>query len=55
MREIFQFYYVNRMAEKDALEESMATCRFAQRVAMVSNVVRVNEEVDPQVTSNSLI
>jgi len=36
-------------SEKDALEESMATCRFAQRVAMVSNEVRVNEEVDPHV------
>ncbi len=28
------------------IEESIATCRFAQRVAMISNKVQVNEEVD---------
>ena len=31
----------------DFLDESISTCRFAQRVAMVSNVVSVNEEADP--------
>lgn len=29
------------------LDESISTCRFAQRVAMVTNELRVNEEVDP--------
>lgn len=29
------------------MEESMSTCRFAQRVAMVSNALQANEEVDP--------
>ena len=33
--------------EKDHLDESISTCRFAQRIAMVSNVVGINEEVDP--------
>jgi kinesin family member 6/9 len=31
----------------DFLDESISTCRFAQRVAMVSNVVTVNEDTDP--------
>ena len=30
------------------VEESIATCRFAQRVAIISNRVAVNEEVDTQ-------
>jgi kinesin family protein 6/9 len=30
------------------VEESIATCRFAQRVAMISNRIAVNEEVDTQ-------
>ena len=29
------------------LDESMSTCRFAQRVAMVANRMEINEEVDP--------
>jgi len=33
---------------KDHTDESMSTCRFAQRVACISNAVKVNEEVDPQ-------
>ena len=36
------------------LEESLSTCRFAQRVACVSNAVRVNEEVDPQLVITRL-
>lgn len=31
----------------EQLDESISTCRFAQRVAMVSNQVVVNEELDP--------
>ena len=31
------------------LDESISTCRFAQGVAMISNKVQVNEDVDPQV------
>ncbi|KAJ3362418.1 Kinesin- protein 6 [Allomyces javanicus] len=34
--------------EEHLLEESISTCRFAQRVALISNRVSVNEEVDPQ-------
>ena len=30
------------------LGECISTCRFAQRVAMISNVVMVNEELDPK-------
>ena len=31
----------------DQLDETISTCRFAQRVAMISNKVSVNEEQDP--------
>lgn len=31
----------------DQLDESISTCRFAQRVAMVANNAQVNEELDP--------
>lgn len=29
-------------------QESISTCRFAQRVAMIRNDVMVNEELDPK-------
>ncbi|KAG2496239.1 hypothetical protein HYH03_005837 [Edaphochlamys debaryana] len=31
----------------DQMDESISTCRFAQRVAMVRNTVMLNEELDP--------
>ena len=34
-------------AEKEQTDESISTCRFAQRVALVKNEAVVNEEVDP--------
>ena len=34
-------------AEKAQTEESISTCRFAQRVALVQNEAVINEEVDP--------
>ena len=34
-------------SEQQQIDESISTCRFAERVAMVRNVVAVNEEVDP--------
>lgn len=33
-------------AEKIDIDESLSTCRFAQRVALIKNEYRVNEEVD---------
>ena len=36
------------------LDESISTCRFAQRVAMISNVVMVNEELDPKLVISRL-
>uniref|UniRef100_A0A383VGS4 Kinesin-like protein n=1 Tax=Tetradesmus obliquus TaxID=3088 RepID=A0A383VGS4_TETOB len=33
--------------EAEHMEESISTCRFAQRVALIKNEVSVNEEVDP--------
>jgi kinesin family protein 6/9 len=37
------------LAVEDILiEESISTCRFAQRVALISNSVSLNEEMDPQ-------
>ncbi|KAL8592600.1 hypothetical protein ACOMHN_026530 [Nucella lapillus] len=34
--------------EKSNLDESISTCRFAQRVAMIKNDVLLNEELDPK-------
>ncbi|KAJ3025970.1 UNVERIFIED_CONTAM: Kinesin- protein 6 [Siphonaria sp. JEL0065] len=34
--------------EDELIEESISTCRFAQRVALISNVAKLNEEVDPK-------
>ena len=34
--------------EELALDESVSTCRFAQRVALISNRLELNEEVDPK-------
>ena len=34
--------------EKKNISESLATCRFAQRVAMIKNEAVLNEELDPQ-------
>jgi len=34
-------------AEDNCVEESMSTCRFAQRVASIKNNASVNEELDP--------
>eukprot|EP00051_Salpingoeca_urceolata_P019212 m.277772 g.277772 ORF g.277772 m.277772 type:complete len:776 (+) comp19376_c0_seq1:294-2621(+) len=34
--------------EKKSLDESISTCRFAQRVALVKNDARLNEETDPK-------
>ncbi|KAI8807854.1 kinesin-like protein KIF6-like protein [Cladochytrium replicatum] len=33
--------------EDELIDESLSTCRFAQRVALISNNVFVNEEMDP--------
>jgi kinesin family member 6/9 len=35
--------------EASNIEETVSTCRFAQRVALIKNQVTVNEEIDPQV------
>lgn len=40
--------------EQDLIEESIATCRFAHRVAAIKNIVTVNEEVDLNVLISSL-
>ncbi|GFN76465.1 kinesin-like protein [Plakobranchus ocellatus] len=34
--------------EKRSMDESISTCRFAQRVAMIKNDVSLNEELDPR-------
>ncbi|DAZ95027.1 TPA: hypothetical protein N0F65_003744 [Lagenidium giganteum] len=41
-------------AEREQTDESVSTCRFAQRVARVRNDARLNEEVDPQVIIRQL-
>lgn len=40
--------------EPDLIEESISTCRFAQRVSLISNKARLNEEIDPQLVIESL-
>ncbi|XP_069118141.1 kinesin-like protein KIF6 [Argopecten irradians] len=40
--------------EKRNLDESISTCRFAQRVAMIKNDVMVNEELDPKLMIQKL-
>ncbi|KAI9991349.1 hypothetical protein PInf_019030 [Phytophthora infestans] len=40
--------------EKDQTDESVSTCRFAQRVARVKNDARLNEGVDPAVIIRQL-
>ncbi|CAF0834221.1 unnamed protein product [Brachionus calyciflorus] len=41
-------------AEKRNLDESISTCRFAQRVAMIKNEAIINEELDPKLIINRL-
>jgi kinesin family protein 6/9 len=36
------------------LKESISTCRFAQRVALIKNEALVNEELDPKLIINRL-
>lgn len=36
------------------LKESISTCRFAQRVALIKNDALVNEELDPRLIINRL-
>eukprot|EP00002_Diphylleia_rotans_P033221 TRINITY_DN703_c0_g3_i5.p1 TRINITY_DN703_c0_g3~~TRINITY_DN703_c0_g3_i5.p1 ORF type:complete len:860 (-),score=162.25 TRINITY_DN703_c0_g3_i5:1427-4006(-) len=40
--------------EKDNLDETISTCRFAQRVGMIRNKAFVNEETDPQLVIRRL-
>ena len=39
---MYKTYFFN------CLQESISTCRFAQRVALIKNDVMVNEELDPK-------
>ncbi|KAI5054771.1 hypothetical protein GOP47_0029916 [Adiantum capillus-veneris] len=39
---------------QDQLEETISTCRFAQRVATISNRVLLNEEIDPNLVIRRL-
>ncbi|KAH9190572.1 hypothetical protein AeNC1_007442 [Aphanomyces euteiches] len=41
-------------AEKEQTDESLSTCRFAQRVARVRNDAHLNEEVDPAIVIRHL-
>lgn len=40
--------------EKRNFEESISTCRFAQRVALIKNEALINEELDPKLIINRL-
>ncbi|KAK9835721.1 hypothetical protein WJX74_006610 [Apatococcus lobatus] len=44
----------NITAQHEMLDESISTCRFAQRVALVANHVTVNEDIDPDVVIRRL-
>ncbi|KAJ8604878.1 hypothetical protein CTAYLR_010413 [Chrysophaeum taylorii] len=41
-------------AEREQTDESISTCRFAQRVALVKNDATINEETDPAVAISRL-
>lgn len=41
-------------AEKEQTDESVSTCRFAQRVARVKNDAHLNEELDPAIVIKRL-
>lgn len=41
-------------AEKRNCDESISTCRFAQRVALIKNDALINEELDPKLIINRL-
>ena len=38
----------------DCLQETISTCRFAQRVAMIKNDAVLNEELDPKLMIDKL-
>ena len=38
--------------EKGSIDESISTCRFAQRVALIKNDATLNEELDPKLVRN---
>ena len=40
--------------EKSHIDESISTCRFAQRVAMIVNNATLNEELDPELVIKNL-
>lgn len=40
--------------QKGNIDESISTCRFAQRVALIQNTATLNEEVDPSVLIRTL-
>ncbi|CAI8004769.1 Kinesin-like protein KIF6, partial [Geodia barretti] len=40
--------------EKRNIDETISTCRFSQRVALIKNEVRVNEELDPKLMVRQL-
>ena len=39
--------------EKGSIDESISTCRFAQRVALIKNDAMLNEELDPKLVRNN--
>ncbi len=41
-------------AERRNLDETISTCRFAQRVALIKNEALINEELDPKLIINRL-
>ena len=41
-------------AERKNLDETISTCRFAQRVALIKNDALINEELDPKLIINRL-
>lgn len=40
--------------EKVSLDESISTCRFAQRVALIKNDAVLNEELDPKLVRKGI-
>lgn len=38
----------NMSSDEQQLDETISTCRFSQRVALIANKLEINEEVDPK-------
>ena len=51
---IMTIKYTDIITQLIIFQESISTCRFAQRVAMIKNDALLNEEVDPKLVGSAV-